>query len=147
MASGFHETSPATPEYNCIAWAAAEDGDWWWPDAFGDYYWPSGVPRLETLEAFIAAYFLLGYTSCDTADLEPGYEKVALYLNPQGMPTHAARQLPSGNWTSKLGRLEDIEHNMLDGLTGELYGKVGQILKRSRQGNDPTPTIPAAQRR
>ena len=46
-----------------------------------------------------------------------------------GEPTHAARQLPNGKWTSKLGRWEDIEHD-LEGLTGEMYGSVQQILKR-----------------
>ena len=140
-ATGYQETSPATPEYNCIAWAAATEEDWWWPDAFGEYYWPSGVPRVETIEAFITAYSLLGYTPCETADLEHEYEKIALYIDPQGIPTHAARQLPSGKWTSKLGQMEDIEHNTLDGLNGSIYGKVGQILKRSTQGNDPASAI------
>jgi len=126
----YQETSPATPEYNCIAWAAAEDTDWWWPDVFGDYYWPPDAPRVETMEAFVVAYGLLGYKPCETADLEPGYEKIALYRDSQDQPTHAARQLPSGKWTSKLGQLEDIEHDTLDGLDGDLYGRVGQILKR-----------------
>jgi hypothetical protein len=47
-----------------------------------------------------------------------------------GEPTHAARQLPNGKWTSKLGRWQDIEHE-LDGLVGEMYGTVKQILKRA----------------
>lgn len=85
---------------------------------------------METIEAFIAAYSLFGYTPCETADWEPEYEKLALYVDLQGTPTHAARQLPSGKWTSKLGQLEDIEHGTLEGLTGGLYGEVGQILKR-----------------
>jgi hypothetical protein len=45
--------------------------------------------------------------------------------------------LPSAfcyKWTSKLGWLEDIEHE-LDGLIGDRYGVVGQILKRSRSSN------------
>ncbi|NJL66080.1 MAG: hypothetical protein HC849_06250 [Oscillatoriales cyanobacterium RU_3_3] len=33
-------------------------------------------------------------------------------------------------WTSKLGWLEDIEHE-LDGFVGDRYGVVGQILKRA----------------
>jgi regulator of protease activity HflC (stomatin/prohibitin superfamily) len=49
----------------------------------------------------------------------------------EGIPVHAARQLPSGMWTSKLGALEDIEHQ-LEGLAGDRYGKIGQILKRSK---------------
>jgi hypothetical protein len=37
--------------------------------------------------------------------------------------------LPTGKWTSKLGALEDIEHE-LEGLIGDRYGKIGQILKK-----------------
>lgn len=29
---GYSITSPATPEYNCIAWAAGEAQSWWEPD-------------------------------------------------------------------------------------------------------------------
>ncbi|TAF36353.1 MAG: hypothetical protein EAZ69_10585 [Oscillatoriales cyanobacterium] len=53
-----------------------------------------------------------------------------LKIDSNGIPTHAARQLANGKWTSKLGWLEDIEHE-LDGLTGDRYGVVGQILKRA----------------
>jgi hypothetical protein len=60
--------------------------------------------------------------------VEPGYEKVALYAL-AGLPKHAARQLPGGRWTSKLGPLEDVEH-ALEGLIGTWYGNVVQILKR-----------------
>lgn len=133
VTAGYRETSPATPEYNCIAWAVMKEDECWWPDAFGDYYWPPDVPRVETVEAFIEAYSLFGYTPCETADWELGSEKIALFVDSQGMPTHAARQLPSGKWTSKLGQLEDIEHDTLEGLTEGLYGKVGPILKRPIQ--------------
>jgi hypothetical protein len=47
-----------------------------------------------------------------------------------GELTRAARQLPNGKWTSKLGRWQDIEHE-LDGLVGAMYGTVRQILKRA----------------
>lgn len=129
-AAGYRVTSPATTAYNCIAWAAGDETDWWWPDMFGDYYWPEEAPRIETMEAFVAAYGLLGYQPCQNTDLEPGFEKVAIYINANGAPTHAARQLSSGWWTSKLERLEDIEHKTLDSLNGELYGRVGLALRR-----------------
>jgi hypothetical protein len=51
-----------------------------------------------------------------------------------GTPTHAARQLPDGTWTSKLGISEDIQH-ALDDLAGAVYRAVVQILKRAL----PTP--------
>ena len=43
----------------------------------------------------------------------------------------AAGRLPSGKWTSKLGSLEDIEHELRD-LEGRHYGRVQLILKRRR---------------
>lgn len=41
-----------------------------------------------------------------------------------------ARQLPNGNWTSKLGTLEDIEHRALSAVEGNDYGNVVRILRR-----------------
>lgn len=132
----FVATSPASLEYNCIAWAAGETDRWWWPDSMGLSYWPEGVPRRETVDAFVQAYRTLGYESCDSQSPEFGVEKIAIYVNDLGLrrPTHAARQLPSGKWTSKLGRREDIDH---DGLHGDYppdcrYGQVAVILSRPR---------------
>lgn len=88
------------------------------------------MPAELTIAAFIQAYQTVGYEPCESSDFESGFEKIAIYATPDGEPTHAARQLPNGKWTSKLGRWEDIEHE-LDGLTSEMYGSVKQILKRS----------------
>jgi hypothetical protein len=129
---GFVETSSATAKYNCIAWAAGRTDDWWWPDPLGNYPWPEGVPRTVSIEAFCQAFETLGYMRCEHGDFEPGFEKVAIYsLN--GLPTHAARQLPGGQWTSKLGKEIDITH-ALTGLEGPIYGQVVGYLKRPRTG-------------
>jgi hypothetical protein len=70
------------------------------------------------------------------SELEVGTEKVAIYVDADGIPTHAARQLADGTWTSKLGEWEDIRHKTLkamedgDGL-GLGYGRVAVILRRS----------------
>ena len=122
-------TSPADEVYNCIAWAAGNSQDWWWPDARGRDYWPEGVPRVETVAAFIQAFACIDFVPCDNESYEPGFEKIALFATTRGQPKHAARQLVNGLWTSKLGRLEDIEHALHD-LEGEEYGSVVQILKR-----------------
>jgi hypothetical protein len=45
-------------------------------------------------------------------------------------PTHAARQLPSGRWTSKLVLREDIEHD-LHALSGEAYVGFPLLIARS----------------
>jgi len=67
---------------------------------------------------------------CEDREVESGFEKVAIYADHYQFPTHMARQLLSGTWTSKLGALEDIEHHFLDGLNGSQYGNVVQIMKR-----------------
>ncbi len=127
----YEVTSPEDVKYNCVAWAAGrtEVRRRWWPAPSPFYYWPV-EPREETVSGFIRAFSHLGYAVCDTSDLEPGYEKLAIYADDTDMPTHMARQLPSGHWTSKLGELEDIQHLTLDQLTGSDYGRVVQFLRR-----------------
>ena len=132
--SAFDITSPPSRKYNCISWAAGQDHDWWWP---GGPYWPDGVPKEESLEAFTIAYGNLGYSPCDSAESEADCEKVALYVAPDGRVLHAARQLPSGTWTSKLGDAWDISHE-LHGLEGSEYGRVARILKRALQSTPPS---------
>jgi hypothetical protein len=80
--------------------------------------------------AFQQAFASLGYELCANANLETGFEKIALYAI-GGIPTHAARQLRDGRWVSKLGELEDIEHASLDVLTGAVYGEVAAVLRRT----------------
>ena len=125
----FRVTSPPSEDYNCIAWAAGINNDWWWPDP--DCTWPPGVLREVTLSAFIAVFAALGYEPCDDGALEEKTEKVAIYTLPEGWPTHAARQLPTGRWTSKLGYEEDIEHRSPAELEGVVYGAVVQYMRRA----------------
>lgn len=133
-AEGWTETSPVDPGYNCIAWAADDDRRLWWPGAPPIGYWPPGIADEPTVAAFEALFGQLGYAPCETGELEEGFEKIAIYSK-EGEVTHAARQLASGSWTSKLGRNIDIEHT-LRGLQGPTYGEVVRFLKRRR----PTPT-------
>jgi hypothetical protein len=125
---GFTETSPAAAKCNCIAWAAGRTDEWWWPLPAGAFSWPAGVPRAETLDSFLLAFRTLGYIECDNENLELGIEKVAFFVA-DGKPSHAARQLRDGRWTSKLGKWIDITHS-LHGLMGPLYGEVVAFMKR-----------------
>lgn len=93
------------------------------------YYWPV-EPRQCTVEAFIRAFQSLGYTVCESALLEPALEKIAVYVGDNGQPTHVARQLESGQWTSKCGKAEDITH-FLEALEGTCYGRVAVIMQRT----------------
>jgi hypothetical protein len=96
-------------------------------------YWPADVPREETLSAFTAAFETIGYEVCEGALLESGFQKIAIYADAQNLPRHVARQLPHGEWTSKIGQYEDIQHKTLDALTGEppAYGTVLQVMKKA----------------
>jgi hypothetical protein len=127
--SQYRITSPRDDVYNCIAWAAGAMGDWWWPIGVGRTHWPDGVPRVASLDSFQKAFATVGYSVCTSEEPEPGIEKIALFADAQRKPTHAARQLPSGRWTSKLGRAEDIEHALHD-LEGMFYGFVALVMRR-----------------
>lgn len=128
--SDYRITSPANNDYNCIAWAVGEVRNWWWPgpDPVREY-WPADVVREVTIAAFQAAFASRDYVVCNSEEVEPGFEKVALFASADGKPQHAARQLLSGRWTSKLGKAEDIEHALHD-LEGTIYGSVAMFLKR-----------------
>lgn len=125
----YEVTSLATPAYHCIAWAAGDDARWWEPDPGLIYYWPPQLPREYTLDAYAAAFGTLGYSPCDNSDYAPRVEKLALFAK-HDSPTHAARQLSDGRWSSKCGRLEDISHELSD-LEGDLYGSATVIFSRA----------------
>ncbi len=72
-----------------------------------------------------------GYQECSDGTIEEEYKKVAIYVN-DGGPQHAALQLESGRWTSKLGSLEDIEHDTLEALEGDFYGYARVFLRKHR---------------
>jgi hypothetical protein len=132
----FYITSPETKQYNCIAWAAGVIDRWWWPGLKPFAYWPPGVPTRLHLDSFVAAFNSLGYEVCDNGAHEPGFEKVALFVDSNGVPTHAARELASGRWTSKLGPWEDIDHTIF-GLEVGPYGTATQYLKRPLSDHTP----------
>ena len=124
---GYRITSAATPRYNCIAWAASRNYQFWWPDPYA--FWPSGVPFEVTLTAFESAFATLGYSRCNDESLESNIEKIVIYAK-ASVPTHAARQLSNGRWTSNLGREADIEHASPDALISNHYGVPVFIMRR-----------------
>ena len=69
----------------------------------------------------------------DDASLESGFQKIAIYAEAENVPRHVARQLPNGDWTSKIGQYEDIQHRTLDALTGDApaYGTIVQLMKKA----------------
>ena len=119
-------TSLADVTYNCVAWAAGDTSRWWQSGV----YWPVPTSRTDYgIGSLERALQSLGYEVCRDESLEPDFEKVAIY----GFGffyTHAARQLPNGKWTSKLGKAEDIEHDSPDDIAGGIYGEVVQFMRR-----------------
>ncbi|MBF0180870.1 MAG: hypothetical protein HQM03_12680 [Magnetococcales bacterium] len=127
--AGAFITSMSSPRYNCIAWAA-EDQEFWWEPA-SPYYWPSRAKRENSLNGWISAFQTLHYQPCATGSLDPAYSKIAIYVK-EGTPTHVARQLSNGKWTSKCGKLQDIEHDLAD-LAGVEYGQPFIFMQKLRQ--------------
>jgi hypothetical protein len=129
-------TSPEDDGYNCFCWAirSGKNDVWCSPTPIPGYYWPSGLARNAKLETFIELYRLEGnFEPCADGSLETGFEKVALYVDRSDKVSHAARQLDSGKWTSKLGVLDDIEHVNTSVLEADYAASVRQFLKRRRQ--------------
>jgi len=131
-AEGFDRTSDPTPAYNCVAWAANDQARWWWPigpDHSGcEAFWPKKAPRKNTLKAFTLAFKTLKYEQCKDGTFEKGFEKIAIYAIGT-TPTHAARQLPDGKWTHKIGRNIDIS-TTLSSVEEGIYGKAVRFMKR-----------------
>lgn len=134
--------SCSTDDYNCIAWAMGDCEQNWSPALQGGYYWPPdsvvGVPVLDVVAGIFRA---AGYAECGDSAPVAGAEKVALYTDSLREVRHAARQLPSGSWVSKLGDLADIEHAAVDAVECGLYGRVTMILCRSIAS--PSPVAPS----
>ena len=107
-------TSPETTDYNCIAWAVQDMEHWWQPGV----HWPTSAAAGEySIEVLQDAFGTIGFQPCTDGNPETGYEKVAIYGD-EVYYTHAARQLRTGKWTSKLGAAEDIEHDAPEDVAG-----------------------------
>ena len=126
---GYNRTSLPTIAYNCVAWAFGDQTKWWEPDVFGLFHWPC-AERQYTVQAYEALAKSQGYKKCSNGDLEPGFDKIAIYAA-NNQPKHIARQLQDGRWTSKLGDLDDITHT-LSGIKAPGYGEPVRFLKRPK---------------
>lgn len=120
-------TSDPDVRYNCIAWAVQDTERWWQPG----FFWPIEVTwEQHGIGELVDAFKTMGFVECSDGTLEPGFEKVAFY-GATFEYTHAARQLPDGKWTSKLGKAEDITHATPEDVADGLYGPVVQFMQRS----------------
>ena len=124
--TGYEITSQESTRYNCVGWALHDTAKSWWPRR--GYFWPEDSQD-ESVEEFIRMFTGQGYEVCAKTEHEEGYEKIAIYCR-DGTPSHVARQLPSGLWTSKCGDYHDITHS-LDGFKGSSHGEATVIMRRS----------------
>lgn len=130
--------SKCTRDYNCIAWAVGVDYTKYWPIKNDAHYsWFPDIPYEATITNFILFFLKFGYTQCEDGSLNDEFEKVALYgqrtLRMIYKPTHAAKQLPDGKWTSKLGiEAQDIIHNSESDICGREYGDVIMYFSRKK---------------
>jgi hypothetical protein len=139
--SSYEPQSNRNPGYNCFAWAIRDSDHVVAPPGTASWArWSDKVPTWETLATYIQFYECEGgFERCVDGSLEQGYEKIALFTSENGDPLHAARQLPSGRWTSKLGKGIDVEHD-LDTIDGqELVGSLAVFMKRPCPGPPPDP--------
>ena len=135
--SGYVITSDQADRPNCIGWVLYSDlyfdpvavGGW-----LAGYYWPPGIRDDYNVETLLELFALFAFEECDNSDLEDGVEKIAIYTGADGEASHVARQLPSGEWTSKLNKLEDIRHRTLDEiLSPPEYAAVATFVRRQRK--------------
>ena len=140
---GYNVTSPQTRDYNCISWARGLDDCWSWPplgcDMEEDQYWPTLLPDDTKIETFIQFFEHEGFVLCESDDKDDAM--ICLYEK-DGSCTHAARKLPNGLWTSKLGPLNDIQHSLPHSLEGDIYGKVYCYMRKNSRHTDADTSTP-----
>lgn len=129
LGDGFEVLAPASSTYNCIAWALGKDDRW---------VWPSGHGRQVNTADFDALFAFHGYKRITSLNYDKvaGYDKLVLYAkaNEFGVPepTHGARQLTDGSWSSKLGKLPLIRHLHPDDIDGGTYGEAYAVYTREK---------------
>ncbi|MBK6533519.1 MAG: hypothetical protein IPF99_29195 [Deltaproteobacteria bacterium] len=132
--------SDPTEDYNCLAFAANDQGRWWEPyvvpPTIPGVYWPTAVEPDNTVSAWSAALATVGFAPCADDSCDPALVKVALFAIGE-TATHAARQLLDGRWVSKLGDEADVIHTRASDVGGGGYGEPVCLLARPRLPVDP----------
>jgi len=130
-------------QYNCLAWAAGDNLNWW--ETRAEWYWPTDYPPDLEFEPDIPINIVMdalravGFQRCDDSEYVPGHDTVALYAS-DGIFKHAARRISDQAWTSKLGDFEDIEHATLECLSEYGYGKPTMFMRRTSCNDKTKPT-------
>jgi hypothetical protein len=138
---GYQITSPRDDEYNCVAWIARERGQWWEP-ALDGAYWPRQVEEADLKDGDLSEYLyvfgLMGFTICEDDELEVGMEKIAIFGSASDF-AHVAYQRVDGEWSSKLGKLNDVRHECAASLSGPggcEYDPICLFMSRPREPHE-----------
>lgn len=114
--------------YSCIAWAMGYTDRW--VDIFDipGHWWPSGVDRVATPDALIAAFMAVGFVKASDDKPEENYRKVILYMNFETNEwTHASLVVTAQIEHSKFGETWDGHHSH---NTLSYYGEPYAYMKR-----------------
>jgi len=128
--------------FNCIAYSLGFDDIWVWPLSIGitvypnkviegrlfSIYWPVGIPKNLSMNAFEQMYALFGYERCTDMRYEPGYKKIIIYGYDAKEISHAA-VVCDGYCMSKMGKYVIIKHQA-DSLIGKEYGQIIMCVRR-----------------
>lgn len=130
----YERVSKATARYNCVAFAAGDERHWWQAGLNGGRYrWPSHVKQAYSVEAVVEIFASEGFEKTDNREIEPGWEKIAIYVSLSDMDFSHVTMSDGLVWKSKLGKGQDIHHYSLEVLEGDQadeYGIVDYIMKR-----------------
>lgn len=140
--AGYQITSHETWDYNCVAFAKGDETRWWQPSTEVGHFWPDYAIHGNSLDCLISVFRGQQYEICESDEVEPEYEKVALYGYENNEYSHVALQLSDGSWSSKLGNWEDIKHPTPHSLTGDFYGQVKCYMRRRKPNAAQNQTAP-----
>lgn len=126
-------TSPEDERYNCVAWACGDTNRWWWPWPEGDPpgFWPGDGSADDGVEDAVLMFEGQGYVCCAPEAADAHDDVIVLYASANRL-RHVARRTLDGWWASKLGALNDIEHETLDAVASPYCGSPLRWMRRPR---------------
>lgn len=128
-------TSNPDEGYNCLAYAAGIEDEWWDPLSG---VWPDDIGPEDTIANLVLVYKRHGFVEHDGPLPLDDHEIIAIYGEEEenGAFYHAAKLRSDGRWGSKMGPDDDLAHNTLHAIEGEEYGKAVVFMKRKQRNRD-----------
>ena len=129
--------------FNCIAHSLGIRNMSIWPAKLELWVWDKSLPYINTINNFVNLYRKFNYEICEDSSWEPDYDKIALYisiLSCRNTVSHAAKQIDSYWWSSKMGGDELFEHD-LEAIENKNVGTKYVFLKRPKNLSSLVPNI------